>query len=412
MGKKTHAKAPKKGDRSYHRVDTIDYEQIIQDNVQSGRLNEQDGALIKNWIDTRVATSTIAHTTIVRDVWHLIRLRDFIGPFAENDISAIHAGIRQLKGPRANKGKQYKINTLRDYIRLIKMFYLDLIKSGQTTLMQETDIRAIRTPRRDTMTVTADDILTVAEVRAVIEACSDAKQRALIAIAYETGCRPAEVATLTWRQIREHEEGFDITVNGKTKKTRFIPVVISAEYLRAWIQKYPYEKNPDGLVFFTRMGTPYRDDVIASMVKRIAQRAGIRKRMTMYLFRHTRVTHLILGGVKESVIRKVIWGNLSTNMLETYLHLADNDITDEFNALYGISNHDHRDELGTLYLKCPHCNHMNPHTFHNCARCDWPLEKEEADAFEEIKKRIEATPEYHMLQEQIKSFQFGEGVLA
>lgn len=120
---KKEKKAPTVRDRSYHRVDAVDYEQIIQTNVLSGRLTEQDGEILKTWIDTRVATSTVVTTTIVRDVYHLVRLRDFTGSFAEVDIMAIHAGIRDLKKPRANAGKPYKTNTLRDYIRLIKMFF-------------------------------------------------------------------------------------------------------------------------------------------------------------------------------------------------------------------------------------------------------------------------------------------------
>ncbi len=40
---------------------------------------------------------------------------------------------------------------------------------------------------------------------------------------------------------------------------------------------------------------------------------GIAKKIAPHIFRHSRVTHLINQGMKESVIKLMMWGNLITD---------------------------------------------------------------------------------------------------
>ena len=57
---------------------------------------------------------------------------------------------------------------------------------------------------------------------------------------------------------------------------------------------------------------------------------GISHPITPHTFRHSRITPLIQEGVNESVIKLMMWGNLSTDMFRTYAHLTNADIDGPF----------------------------------------------------------------------------------
>ena len=60
------------------------------------------------------------------------------------------------------------------------------------------------------------------------------------------------------------------------------------------------------------------------------------KHLTLHLFRHSRITHLLQQGVSESVIKMMMWGTIETKMFRDYAHLNGDDTDREIFKLYGI----------------------------------------------------------------------------
>ena len=75
---------------------------------------------------------------------------------------------------------------------------------------------------------------------------------------------------------------------------------------------------------------------IRQRVKMAAERAGLEKRVHLHLFRKSRATHMIQQNYQESVIKKMLWGNLDTPMFETYVVLSEADIDAEILGRAGI----------------------------------------------------------------------------
>jgi len=69
-------------------------------------------------------------------------------------------------------------------------------------------------------------------------------------------------------------------------------------------------------------------------IKKIAKRAGIKKRIYPHLFRHTRATRL-LSELSESIGAKYLGWVPGSNMVRIYVHLANEDVEEAILKMHG-----------------------------------------------------------------------------
>lgn len=346
----------------------------IKKHLEAGRLIEDDANLIREFLEEIRATKQISLVRARKLNAHLISWRQFIGPFRQNSATDLYAGLDKLKSHIKDDGKPYEQNTQRDFVLFIKRFYLWMIENGYSSI-PEKKIRAIKPPATNTMTKTAEGLLSEDEIRAMLEACMNSRDRALIAALYEGGFRIGELGNLKWKQVKFTDWNVTINVNEKTGKPRFVPLVFARGYLAQWKIDYPGALDPDSHVFLTRTGEPLGYEATAKQIRDIATRAGIEKRITPHLFRHSRITEMIRDGFNESVIKRICWGNINTPMFNTYAHLTDQDIEREIAEHAGIEQKSMRKKSDALEPKqCPKCYCVNSPTHNFCATCGYSFE--------------------------------------
>ena len=251
-----------------------------------------------------------------------------------------------------------------------------MIDNGYSTL-SEKKIRGIKSVPKDTMTKTAADLLTPDEVSTLIGGCQRIMDRALIALLYEGGFRIGELAQLTWGAINFDSYGVVVNINFKTGIPRYVRIIMMAEYLYQWKAAYPGTPEGSSLVFLNQEGKSLKHQAVMKRLETVCNRVGFTKHVTPHLFRHSRITHLILEGVSESVIKMVMWGSLHTDQFRTYVHLTGKDIDAEMMRSYGLSEKSNN-EWKRPRLKpqvCPHCNSTNPPTSAYCCLCGENLHK-------------------------------------
>jgi hypothetical protein len=114
---------------------------------------------------------------------------------------------------------------------------------------------------------------------------------------------------------------------------------------------------------------PYRYQSLRTLVKRIACRAGIKKRIYPHLFRHTRVTHLLMDKQLNEAQAKIYFGWVpESSMLSDYSHLISSDVNDTILEIHGIKTESEKeDELKPK--QCSKCNAINPKEAMFCCRC-------------------------------------------
>ncbi len=356
--------------------------------LEEGQITKDDYDLIKEFAAEVRATRNIGMSRAYRIIYTLVSARLYLGAYRDNSIADLYAGIDKIQT------SYYKNNTKSDYIHFIKRFYLWLVENGYSTIAEK-KIRNIRPPQADTMTKTPEMLLTEDEVKKMVEVCKTARDRALIMVLYEGGFRIGEVAQFRWGDIKFSDWNVSGTTNKKTGKFRTVPLIMSRPYLAQWKQDYPLEITPEMPVFLSNKKKPVQYAGLAKQIGLIAARAGITKHITPHIFRHTRVTELIRQGYGEAYVKKIIWGNLSSEMFSRYLHLVDADVERVAAEKAGIVIGDQKKQSVMEPRQCPRCYTINGPTHMFCGTCGLELTEEAVNRVRQIKEQAELQPEYN-----------------
>jgi site-specific recombinase XerD len=370
--------------------------------VEEGRITREDAALIEEFTGEIAATSQISQSRKYKITYTLVGWRRFIGPFTENLIGDLYSGVEAIRTSRKDDGTpEYTQNTFADYIRFLKRFYRWLAEN-EYSAVPVAKVNKIKVPRYQTGVKNAEELLEPEDVRRMLEACTNSRDRAMISLLYEGGFRVGEIGNLTWRQVKFTDWNATVNTDHKTGIGRYVPLVMSREYLAEWRNNYPLPVTPDAHVFLSHRKRPFQYRGMAKRLRIIAKRAGVEKKVNPHLFRHSRITHMLQQGYSESVIKKLMWGNLDTDMLSTYGHLTDADIDDEIAAMAGVKPPAAKEAAECLEPRqCPRCYTVNGPTVNFCGRCGLELTMQAVEDVRIAEEQAELTPEYQALYNKI-----------
>ncbi len=395
--------APTLSDSSFHCIKSTYAENSINRGLANGRLTACDADLIREFIAESQSCNNISAGRTNKIVFTLVGWRRFIGPYLENSMADIYQGISALKTATSARGKPFKQNTIADHIIILKQFYGWAIENGYTDL-PDRKIRRLKIPTKDTMTKEAADLLTPAEVKAMMDATLWSRDRALIMMLYEGGFRIGEMGTLAWKDVLMDQYGIVVNVNFKTGKPRYVRLVMAREHLATWRNDYPFNPVGEALVFVNQHGRPLTHATVQKQLDRLAERAGITKHITPHIFRHSRITHMITEGISESVIKLMMWGNITTPMFKTYAHLTGQDIDQEILRTYGIAQDGTKHRRARLEPRqCPHCQAVNGPSSNFCSTCGQSLTEEATESMEECLTIAKGSQEYDLLLKQLRA---------
>jgi len=380
----------------FHPNISIDYlERTYAKAKKEGNLTAQDIKLIRQFTTEREATMDISLARKIKLASHLLHWQRFLHkPYVELQIHDVYAGINELKAGKSNRGVPFKQNSIHDYIIVLKIFLRWLIDGGHSTLPKD-KIKAIKAPRVDTETTDPKDILTADEIKRLITGCIWSRDRAMIATIYETGCRVGELARLRWQDLIFDEWGVQVFITDtKTKKKRYARVTVFKEYLTAWKNDYHGTMADSAPVFINETKEGMHYGTVTQALKRAMQRAGITRHLHTHLFRKSRAVHMIKGGYQESVIKLSLWGNINTDMFQTYVRLGKEDIDRELLERAGVEVPKRAADVEIKILTCDRCGTQNMPTAGYCFKCGNPLTEESIALFAELKKRSTEDPEF------------------
>lgn len=171
------------------------------------------------------------------------------------------------------------------------------------------------------------DVLSVKEIDAMIAAIPPEKKesvrnRAIIEMLYGSGLRVSELCEM--RISRYSERDALAIIDGKGAKQRIVPVSpraveCVAEYLaeRAGMKVMPGEED---ILFLNRRGHRLTRVMVFTIIKQLAELAGIRKNVSPHTLRHSFATHLLEGGANLRAIQQML-GHESIATTEIYVHL-------------------------------------------------------------------------------------------
>lgn len=163
------------------------------------------------------------------------------------------------------------------------------------------------------------DILSGTEVSRLLENVHSLKHRAIMMTAYGTGMRINEVCTLKPGDIDSNRMLVHVH-DGKGGRDRY---VMLPERLLLCLREYWKAMRPSGEYLFpgraadSHIGT----DAVRDAVRKAAVDAGIKKRVTPHIMRHSFATHLLESGSDIRTIQ-VLLGHGSIRTTERYLKVS------------------------------------------------------------------------------------------
>jgi site-specific recombinase XerD len=159
-------------------------------------------------------------------------------------------------------------------------------------------------------------ILAETEIIDLIRKTENLKHRALLMASYSAGLRVSELVTLKKTDI--DSKRMMIYIRGaKGKKDRLVPLSKRLlETLRQYVGKY----KPREYLFEGEGGMLYSTRSAQQVLADAKQKAGIMKKGSIHLLRHSYATHLLEGGTDIRYIQDFLGHNsLKTTMLYTHV---------------------------------------------------------------------------------------------
>lgn len=206
-----------------------------------------------------------------------------------------------------------KKSTLGRKISILRSFFGWLFKEEYIAKNPMTKINRPKTEKR------LPKALTVEELEMVREACVSNRERALIELFYATGCRLSEVVGLDIDDIDWNSES--TSVIGKGDKQRVVYLSCKAMY---HLRKYLKERNDQEKALIITERMPYRrlsNRAVQRAFKKIADRAGIKKKLHPHVMRHTLATMLLNNGAPLSAVQAIL-GHENPSTTQIYAQLS------------------------------------------------------------------------------------------
>lgn len=149
------------------------------------------------------------------------------------------------------------------------------------------------------------------------------RNRAIVETLYGCGLRVSELTGLKLSDLY-FDEDF-IKVSGKGDKQRLVPI---ADHTKKYIDLYrkhvrthqKVQAGHEDILFLNRNGKQLSRAMIFEVIKRLAERIGLKKKIGPHTFRHSFATHLLEGGADLRAIQQML-GHESITTTEVYVHV-------------------------------------------------------------------------------------------
>ena len=182
------------------------------------------------------------------------------------------------------------------------------------------------------------EVLTPAEVRALLDTCSEnpdveLRNRALLTVLYRAGLRCSEALALESKDI--DFVGMSVRVlYGKGSRSRTVGIDPGAlSVVEDWmVERSRRGFTPSQALFCTRHGNAILSSYVRRFIARLGVRAGIAKRVHAHGLRHTHAYELLMEGIPIPIIQRQL-GHTSLATTDVYLsHIAPKQVIDAISS--------------------------------------------------------------------------------
>ena len=177
------------------------------------------------------------------------------------------------------------------------------------------------------------DVLSLTEVQRLLDSACNLYHRAMLMTLYSTGIRRAEMCRLKVSDIDSERMIVHIR-QGKGGRDRDVPLSQKLletlrEYFR-WMK--PKTWLVPGTVDHRRADVPITEKMAWAAARKASQKAGIKKRVSPHILRHSYATHMLEAGADLRTIQMLL-GHAKLEQTVVYLHLSQRHLKATANPL-------------------------------------------------------------------------------
>lgn len=340
-------------------------------------------------IDFINANSHVKPATQINYITHLRDLARYIRNKAFDNLnrSEVNKYLPELANKYAPRSYNNRIKTIKLFARWINKLdiFVDYKKRNGIQPVHQ-----------------ASDLITLDELKRLLDACITIRDRCLLHLLWETGCRIGELQGVRLKDIKEEEFGYTIVIRDSKTKARECMIIEAKDDLDAWLQQHPYKTNKDSYLLCALKSrnriVPMAYTTVRSLLESLMEKTQINKRMHAHLFRKSRASYLsVVRRWPNPLIEKAMGWAPSSKILSEYVRISQQDVKNQALMDAGVIQNNVAENIS---WKCLFCSHVNSATRDRCYAC----KKSHKTAEEIVSKQVEledVMKQIQMLQREI-----------
>lgn len=203
--------------------------------------------------------------------------------------------------------KNFSYSSMKQAVASVRFLFLDVLKKKIHFDFY------IKMKKPDTL----PNILSVEEIKKIINSIANIKHRAIISTIYSCGLRISEAINLRVQEVDSSSMTIKI-VNAKGKSDR---IVMLSEKLLVSLREYFKEYKPKVYLFEGQDGGKYSARSIQQIFKNACRKARIKKKVSVHTLRHSFASHLLDNGTDIRFIQALLGHkHLSTTQIYTHIN--------------------------------------------------------------------------------------------
>ncbi len=203
--------------------------------------------------------------------------------------------------------KKLSISWQRLIINAVKLFYRKLEH-------KQLNIENLVRPHKDR---TLPNVLSLEEIKCLLEGTRNLKHRTMLSLIYACGLRCGELLNLLPEHI-DSKRNLLLIKKAKGRKDRIVPI---GQKILDLLREYYKLYRPVTYLFEGEDAGIYSARSLQLVIKQATKRAGIKKPVTLHWLRHSYATHLLESGTDLRYIQELL-GHNSSRTTEIYTHVS------------------------------------------------------------------------------------------
>jgi len=243
------------------------------------------------------------------------------GEIEREDVVSYVKQIQDVRGLRPTSARRH--------VASLRLFFAWLEREGAiiTSPFQRSGI-AIRLPRRLPRALSTEDMRALVSRARTDKRLSDPSNawNALVlefavVVLFTTGLRVSELTSAELRDVSLLDQSMKVHGKGDRERTVYLGDRRTG-ILQQFLKRRRLLKTASMALLVTSSGKPLSSQAVRSRLRQLGERAGLSRRVTPHMIRHTAATKLIEAGVDIRLVQRLL-GHASIATTQIYAHVSD-----------------------------------------------------------------------------------------